>query len=87
MAPLRRDADALAAVLRGGTPGALTHREREVAAHLADGLTNKQLAALLHISERTAESHVQHILAKLGFTNRAQVAAWAAARRRPDVHA
>ncbi|GHE75792.1 hypothetical protein GCM10017786_00800 [Amycolatopsis deserti] len=81
MSPLRRDADALAASLRGDTPGPLTPREREVAAHLADGLTNKQIAALLHISERTAESHVQHILTKLGFTNRAQIAAWAATKR------
>ncbi len=77
MVPLRRNADAL----RGDSPGSLTRREREVAAHLADGLTNKQIAALLHISERTAESHVQHILTKLGFTNRAQVAAWASASR------
>ena len=79
MAPLRRAADALAASLRGDAPGPLTRRESEVAAHLADGLTNKQIAALLHISERTAESHVQHILTKLGFTNRAQIATWAAA--------
>jgi DNA-binding CsgD family transcriptional regulator/tetratricopeptide (TPR) repeat protein len=81
MAPLRRDADALASSLRGDTPGPLTRRECEVAAHVADGLTNKQIAALLHISERTAESHVQHILTKLGFTNRAQIAAWATANR------
>ncbi|SEF20151.1 regulatory protein, luxR family [Amycolatopsis pretoriensis] len=76
MAPVRDAADALAAALRGDTPGPLTRREREVAAHVADGLTNKQIAALLHISERTAESHVQHILTKLGRTNRAQIATW-----------
>ncbi|MEV4145663.1 AAA family ATPase [Amycolatopsis sp. NPDC049691] len=79
MAPVRQAADALAATLRGDTPGPLTRREREVAAHVADGLTNKQIAALLHISERTAESHVQHILTKLGCTNRAQIAKWVAA--------
>ncbi len=79
MAPLRREADALAASLRGDTPGPLTRREREVAAHVADGLTNKQIAALLHISERTAESHVQHAFTKLGFTNRAQIATWVTA--------
>ncbi|GAB3148091.1 AAA family ATPase [Amycolatopsis stemonae] len=76
MSVLRRDTDVLAATLRGDTPGPLTRREREVATHVADGLTNRQIAALLHISERTAESHVQHILTKLGFTNRAQIATW-----------
>ncbi|MGW5719917.1 helix-turn-helix transcriptional regulator [Amycolatopsis sp. NPDC003865] len=79
MAPVRQAADTLAAALRGDTPGPLTRREREVAAHVADGLTNKQIAALLHISERTAESHVQHILTKLGCTNRAQIATWVTA--------
>ena len=79
MAPLREEADALAAALRGDAPGPLTRREREVAAHVADGLTNKQIAALLHISERTAESHVQHILSKLGFTSRARIATWVTA--------
>lgn len=83
MTPLRRDADALAASLRGDVPGPLTRREREVATHLADGLTNKQIASLLHISERTAESHVQHILAKLGLANRAQIATWATTNRQP----
>jgi DNA-binding NarL/FixJ family response regulator len=42
------------------------------------GFSNRQLAAALHISERTAENHVQHILTKLGMQNRTQVAAWAA---------
>jgi DNA-binding NarL/FixJ family response regulator len=77
MAPLRARAEALAASLRGDMPGPLTRREREVAAHVAQGLTNKQIAALLHISERTAESHVQHILGKLGLANRTHIATWA----------
>jgi DNA-binding CsgD family transcriptional regulator len=55
----------------------LSRRELEVASLVRKGLTNKQIAALLFISERTAENHVQHILAKLGFANRAQIAAWA----------
>ncbi|MFG1908121.1 LuxR C-terminal-related transcriptional regulator [Kribbella sp. NPDC048928] len=59
----------------------LSPREREVARLVADGLTNREIAAVLVISERTAQNHVQHILAKLGFVNRAQVAAWAAQRR------
>lgn len=54
----------------------LSPRERQVAALVADGLSNRQIAARLVISERTAQNHVQHILVKLGFANRAQVAAW-----------
>ena len=41
---------------------------------MARGLTNRQIAAALHISERTAENHVQHILTKLGLQNRTQIA-------------
>jgi DNA-binding NarL/FixJ family response regulator len=77
MAPLHREASSLAGSLRGDSPGPLTRREREVAQHVATGLTNRQVAALLHISERTAESHVQHVLTKLGLDNRTQLAAWA----------
>ncbi|MET9272649.1 LuxR C-terminal-related transcriptional regulator [Kribbella sp. NPDC003557] len=54
----------------------LSPREREVARLVADGLSNREIAARLVISERTAQNHVQHILDKLGFANRAQVAAW-----------
>ena len=50
---------------------------------VAGGRSNKQVAADLVISQRTAEGHVEHILAKLGFTSRAQVAAWVAGSR-PD---
>lgn len=81
MAPLRREAADLAAKLRGEVPGPLTPREREVAGHVAQGLTNKQVAALMRISERTAESHVQHILAKLRLANRTQIAAWVASEK------
>ncbi|WP_227981080.1 protein kinase domain-containing protein [Nocardia spumae] len=60
------------------TPSAtLTRRERQVADLVAEGLTNKAIAARLVISQRTAEGHVEHILTKLGFTSRAQIAAWA----------
>jgi non-specific serine/threonine protein kinase len=55
----------------------LSTRELEVVALLARGLTNRQVAEALVISERTASTHVTHILNKLGFTSRAQVAAWA----------
>ncbi|MEU1208371.1 protein kinase [Nocardia sp. NPDC005825] len=56
----------------------LTKREREVADLVAEGLTNKQIATRLVISQRTAQGHVEHILTKLGFTSRAQIAAWVA---------
>jgi non-specific serine/threonine protein kinase len=51
----------------------------EVARLVAEGRSNKEIAARLVISQRTAEGHVEHILAKLGFTARALVAAWVAA--------
>jgi DNA-binding NarL/FixJ family response regulator len=47
-----------------------------VARLVARGLTNKQVGRALYVSERTAENHVQHILTKLGFSNRSQIAAW-----------
>lgn len=55
----------------------LSAREREVAALVARGLPNRQIASRLVIAERTAEGHVQSILNKLGFSSRAQIAAWA----------
>jgi non-specific serine/threonine protein kinase len=54
----------------------LTKREREVADLVAQGLTNRAIADRLVISRRTAQGHVEHVLAKLGFTSRAQIAAW-----------
>ena len=51
---------------------------------VAGGRSNKEIAAQLVISHRTAEGHVERILTKLGFTSRAQVAAWAAASRLDD---
>ncbi|WP_169743368.1 helix-turn-helix domain-containing protein [Knoellia sinensis] len=54
----------------------LSPRERQIAGLVADGLSNREIAARLVISERTAQNHVQHILGKLGFVNRAQIAAW-----------
>jgi DNA-binding CsgD family transcriptional regulator/sugar lactone lactonase YvrE len=58
----------------------LTRREREVADLVAQGLTNREIASRLFISERTAESHVEQIRGKLGFHSRGQVAAWVAAQ-------
>lgn len=63
----------------GGAPAtALTKREHQVAELVAQGLSNKQIAAKLMISLRTAQGHVEHILSKLGFTSRTQIAAWVA---------
>ena len=59
-------------------PGQLTRRERDVAALVARGQSNGQIAASLVISVRTVETHVQHIMDKLGFRTRAQIAAWSA---------
>jgi DNA-binding CsgD family transcriptional regulator len=79
MRPLQRQAQDLADSLSGRRSSLLTRREREVAALVAQGLSNRQIAAASHISERTVESHVQHTLDKLGFANRTQIAAWVAA--------
>jgi len=57
---------------------ALTRRERQVAALVAQGLANREIAARLVIAQRTAESHVENILNKLGFTRRTQIADWVA---------
>lgn len=54
----------------------LTKRELQTAELVAKGMTNREIAQTLVISQRTAETHVEHILNKLGFTNRAQIAAW-----------
>ncbi|MBD9701492.1 tetratricopeptide repeat protein [Streptomyces sp. ID01-12c] len=61
-------------------PVPLTRRELQVAALVAQGRTNKQIADHLVIARRTAEGHVERILVKLGFHNRSQVAAWFSAR-------
>ncbi|HEY9335969.1 MAG TPA: LuxR C-terminal-related transcriptional regulator [Kribbella sp.] len=61
---------------RTGLAGRLTEREYEIAVLLGDGLSNREIAARLVISQRTAETHVERILRKLAFTSRAQVARW-----------
>jgi predicted ATPase/DNA-binding CsgD family transcriptional regulator len=59
-------------------PGGLTPREREIVALIARGCSNKAIAEALVISPATAARHVANILGKLGFTSRAQIAAWSA---------
>jgi DNA-binding NarL/FixJ family response regulator len=55
----------------------LTAREREVAAWISEGLSNRAIAEAMVVSERTVEKHVQNILTKLGFDTRIQIALWA----------
>ncbi|WP_416566604.1 protein kinase domain-containing protein [Nocardia testacea] len=64
------------AAARSDAKVSLTKREREVAALVARGLSNRQIANELVVSPRTAQGHVENILTKLGFTSRAQIAAW-----------
>jgi tetratricopeptide (TPR) repeat protein len=82
---LRRRAAAMIPQARTQTPrqaakhefGGLTRRERQVAAVVAQGLSNQEIAGELVVSVKTVEAHVTRILSKLGFTSRAQIAAWA----------
>ena len=55
----------------------LTRRENEVLVELANGLTNKEIAQKLGISYETVKEHVQHILRKIGVSDRTQAAVWA----------
>ncbi|MGO9140133.1 MAG: LuxR C-terminal-related transcriptional regulator [Streptosporangiaceae bacterium] len=66
-----------AAEAAGAPPAGLTPREREIVALIARGYSNKAIAAELYISPATAARHVANILAKLGFSSRSQIAAWA----------
>ncbi|MEU6192260.1 LuxR C-terminal-related transcriptional regulator [Streptomyces sp. NPDC047061] len=59
----------------------LTPREREVAALVAEGMTNRQIATALGRSPRTIDAHIENILAKLGFGSRARIASWWTAKQ------
>jgi DNA-binding NarL/FixJ family response regulator len=67
---------------RASAPAGLSAREVDVVRLVADGLANKAIAAELHLSVRTVESHVRHVLAKLRLDNRTQLATWARGRLR-----
>jgi DNA-binding NarL/FixJ family response regulator len=67
----------VAASARGTSQPVLSEREREVVALVARGLSNQEIADTLFISERTARTHVSHVISKLGLTSRIQVALWA----------
>ncbi len=81
----QRAVDLAMAVASGAAPGdpdrpqviPLTPRERQVAALVASGRTNRQTGRVLGISEKTAEVHLHHVMSKLDVRNRAEVAAWA----------
>jgi predicted ATPase/DNA-binding NarL/FixJ family response regulator len=83
--PVQQAADLAIAVALGAAPGdadrshqaPLTPRERQVAALVASGRTNRQIGRVLGISEKTAEVHLHHVMSKLDARSRAQVAAWA----------
>ncbi len=62
----------------------LTRRESEVLLQLALGLTNKEIAQQLHISYETVKEHVQHILRKIGVSDRTQAAVWAVRKNLVD---
>ncbi|WP_375390077.1 LuxR C-terminal-related transcriptional regulator [uncultured Amnibacterium sp.] len=64
----------------GAETGPLTARELEVARQVAQGLGNRAIAERLHLSTRTVENHVAHILTKLGVGSRSAIAAWATRR-------
>jgi DNA-binding CsgD family transcriptional regulator len=83
--PYVGDGDAIAYAVRSflglsplrSVPGAsVTRRQYEVAQLVAQGLTNRDIAGRLGISERSAESHVERIRDRLGFRSRSQIAAW-----------
>jgi pimeloyl-ACP methyl ester carboxylesterase/DNA-binding CsgD family transcriptional regulator len=83
--PFVGDAHSLLIAMRRGlglppldrrTPATLTPRQLEVAALVAQGRSNRQIADELFITERSAESHVERIRTRLGFRSRAQIAAW-----------
>jgi DNA-binding CsgD family transcriptional regulator len=73
---------ALPAEQAEGPSATLTARQLQVAALVAGGLTNRQIAGRLGIEERSAEGHVERIRKRLGVRSRAQIATWWASAHR-----
>jgi non-specific serine/threonine protein kinase len=83
IALLRRDTGPQGARTEG-VPGRLSRRELEIARLVSKGLTSRAIAERLFLAERTVESHLDHIMTKLDFGSRAQVAAWVAEQQLGD---
>jgi predicted ATPase/DNA-binding CsgD family transcriptional regulator len=66
---------------QGKVAGTISGREEQIARLVADGLTNRQIARQLNLAERTIDAHLEHIMNKLGYRSRAQIAAWISARK------
>ncbi len=73
--------EALSSLVRGSRADMLTPREREVLARIADGRSNREIARLLQLSEKTVKAHVSSVLAKLGVQDRTQAAVYAVRHR------
>ena len=73
--PHPTESEAVARITAAGS--VLSPRETEVASLIAQGLSNREIAAGLVITEKTAANHVEHIMAKLNLRSRAQIAVWA----------
>ena len=69
--------EAVGSLIRGSRADTLTAREREVLAGIADGRSNREIARLLRVSEKTVKAHVSAVLAKLGVQDRTQAAVYA----------
>ena len=69
--------EAVGSLIRGSRADTLTAREREVLAGIADGKSNREIARLLRVSEKTVKAHVSAVLAKLGVQDRTQAAVYA----------
>jgi DNA-binding NarL/FixJ family response regulator len=69
--------EALGSLIRGSRADTLTPREREVLAKIAEGRSNREIARLLRLSEKTVKAHVSSVLAKLGVQDRTQAAVYA----------
>ena len=72
-----------AAAVPGTAVKPLTRREKEIAALVADGLGNREIAERLFLSKRTVDSHLEHIFTKRGFSSRAELSAWVLGYREP----
>lgn len=73
---LQEDSPPVDGAVSSGIVKPLTRREREVSELIAQGMTNRQIAAALSLSPRTADRHVENIMTKLGLCRRAQIATW-----------